>query len=137
MKKVWMLALALAVPTVTFSMTSEANAGPRRLIKRLVKVGALSKEDVAGLKGLKKEMRECRKAVRAGQQPRGSCRPKAIAGLNSVKALLERALAKVDRAGLKRKVERALRKITRRIKRMEQRAAQPPAAPAPVAPPAK
>jgi hypothetical protein len=99
--------------------------GPHRLVRKLVKSGAITRAELEALRPAMKEARLCRKAVRAGSQAKGSCLPKFIAAKKSRLALLQGALGKVTEPKLKSRLERHIERMTKRIAKMEARAAQP------------
>ena len=104
--------------------------GPHRLVRNLVKSGAITRAELDALRPAMKDARMCRKAVRAGSQPKGSCLPKFIAAKQARLGLLQGALGKVTDPKLKARVERHIARMTQRIAKMEARAAQPAPAPA-------
>lgn len=137
MKILARIATITAVATLSLgAISAQAGKGHHgggggRIFKKLIKAGALTRDEVKALRPAREAARECRKAVRAGSQPKGSCMPKFIDGAKAHLALLQGALPKVTDGELKAKVERHIAKMTRRIAKMEARAA------APVAPPAQ
>lgn len=130
MKTTSKLFLAVLVPAALIgaSAVAEAHKGWHRggIFKRLVKAGALTKEDLASLRPLGQQMRACVKQVRSGGAPRGSCLPKRAELLKARIALLQKALPSLQRPRLKRRTQRVLRKMTRRLARIERRLHQPP-----------
>ena len=124
-----------AITALSFTaLSAEAGKGHRgkggKLIKQLVRAGALTKEELKALRPGMKEARACRKAVKAGAQAKGSCLPKFIETAKAHQALLQGALPKVTDDKLKAKLERHLAKMTKRIAKMEAKAAAPAPAPA-------
>ena len=88
--------------------------GGKHVMKNLIKAGAVTKEEVAALKPLWKEARACRKGVKAGTSPKGSCKEKFAAVGSAKLQLLEGALPKVTDAKLKERVEKHIARIKAR-----------------------
>ena len=83
----------------------------KRIMKKLIKAGAVTQEEVAALKPAWKEARACMKAVKAGSQPKGSCKEKFATARAAKLQLLEGSVSKITDAKLKERVEKHIAKI--------------------------
>ncbi len=141
MKRMFKLFVAVAVPATFVGTAFTASAGGmgparahHRLVKRLVKAGALEKSDVEGLKTQGKELRACFQQIKSGQAQKGACLSKRIDMAKAQLALLQKAQGKVQEEKLQKRVSRAIEHLQKRITRMESKASgaqQPAPAPAP------
>lgn len=134
MKKLLRLFVAVAVPA-TLMLAAGADAKSKRwkrhgkrFYSKMIKAGALTKADMAGMKAAKKAWRACRKDVRAKKAARGSCRAKKLELYKAKVALYGKinTSGKVVRKRWQRKIKRKLKRLARKIKRLEAKLAAPP-----------
>lgn len=134
----WMTVLA---PLSALAIADAADARkPFPVLRKLVKAGALEQADLDAVKALRKAFRECRKSVKAGTQPKGSCVAKRIEQVKAQIAAIQKAVdKKIEKKKLRKKAKRALRRLKKRLGKLEARASAAAAKPAatPPAEPAK
>lgn len=114
------IAMSLFMAATVFAAIPSADARkPFPVLRKIVKAGALEKSELDGVRALRKEFRACKKAVKAGQQPKGSCAPKRLEQVKAQIALIEKALPKIEKRRLQKKAKKALRKLRKRLTRLE------------------
>jgi len=125
MKNVLKLLVAVAVPVALISAgTAEAKGwkGGKdvRLLKKLVKSGALEKADLDGVKQAAKDLKACRKeAKKAKGTARGACLDKRLAFENAKIAAFEKAGGKVTKEAWKRRIASRIERLKKRAGKIQ------------------
>jgi hypothetical protein len=125
MKNALKLLVAVAVPMALISAgTAEAKRwrGGKdvRLLKKLVKTGALEKADLDPVKQAAKDLKACRKeAKKTKGTAKGACLDKRLAFVNAKIAALEKAGPKVTKERWKKRLNRRLERLKKRVGKIQ------------------